>query len=55
MEGTWTYAKGKSLRRGGCRSSDALAMGVSQFAWLRQNGLTGNNIVPYRFYNRIVL
>ena len=41
IEGTWTHVKNKALRRGGLWFSDAIAMELTQFAWLRQNILWG--------------
>ena len=39
IEGTWTHAKQKTLRRGGRRTVDSFAMDLSEFMWRKQRGL----------------
>ena len=39
IEGTWTHVKNRAQRRGGRRSPINLADDLTEFMWLRQNGL----------------
>ena len=40
IEGTWTHAKSKALRRGGRRTEESLTQDLTDFIWRKQNGLT---------------
>ena len=42
IEGTWTHAKHKALRRGGRRTLDSLTKDLTEFMWRKQQGLTSS-------------
>ena len=43
VEGMWTHAKHKTMRRGGRRSEDSLALDLTEFMWRKQRGLLRGN------------